>query len=82
VQAGYRGLTHIAVFFLVVKLAAAGDRLGYGRGGARAVLFLIVCCVVSLGRVLKVSAAMSRSHTQRHDVPHFPGAMVAVCVEW
>jgi hypothetical protein len=75
------GLTHIAVFFFVVKLAAARDRLGHGRGGARAVLFLIVCGAVSLCRVPRLRAAMLRPHIQRHDVPHFPGAMFAVCVE-
>jgi uncharacterized membrane protein len=30
-MAGYGGLTHIAILFFVVELAAAGDRLGYWR---------------------------------------------------
>jgi hypothetical protein len=83
-SAGYGGLTHIAILFFVVELAAAGNRLGYWRGRARAILLLIVCCaLVSICPLVKQRrhAAMLRPHIQRHDVPHFPGAMVVICVE-
>jgi hypothetical protein len=37
------GLTHIAVVFLVVKLAAAGNRVCWRRGWRRTVLLFVVC---------------------------------------
>jgi hypothetical protein len=42
-SAGHGGLTHIAVVLFIVKLAAAGDGLGLGRGIRRALLFIIIC---------------------------------------
>jgi hypothetical protein len=46
-SAGQSGLTHIAIVFLIVELAAAGDDgCGARRGRRRAILFFVVCLLV------------------------------------
>jgi hypothetical protein len=42
-SAGHSGLTHIVIFFFVVKFAAAGDRRYLWRGRRRAAFFFVVC---------------------------------------
>jgi hypothetical protein len=72
------GLTHIAiVLLLVVKLAAARDGLTGRRGWRRAVLFLVFCAVSACMRQSRTACDKFLAH-MRHNVPHFPGAIIMV----
>jgi hypothetical protein len=77
--AGHGGLTHIIIVFLVVELAAAGNNWCCPGGGWRCAILLFVVYLLCQS---ESCVNPKRAQCSEDDVPHFPGAMVAVeCVE-